>query len=487
MSFLNRLIKCVVSLVLLFVSIIHATDQASAAPKQVKVHMPAFNVELNGILIENEHQKYPLLVYNDITYFPMTWDYSRALSLSVNWDQESGLSILRNNQFRQKPQQSLGFNNDPSHDYTATVADYPINVNWKNIDNANEPYPILQFRDITYFPMTWRFTHDEFEWDTSWDNKAGFKLATIQHKVLYHLFYDEGDFLYAYGNQNDIYQINKSLEGAPVRLAKDAADKIAKHEKDRFQPYQAANFENKNEKVELKDQTIIYKQLELLSFSSSTEDKQKDKTKSNVMPIALRNKVHSFESIVLPVNNQISFVHLTVYYSDRDIYTPQDSFTFIVKDGRAVPVPEFNQRPNYLIPNKDGSSWFISQAPSSMSARTARLRGQVLHVSSDGTTTSMNNQTQAENLDLLYVDQGALIIRAYSDLLPPQQIKETDGIYALDGNKPAAKLYPYLPGDYYVDASRNLYLLDGMTNRLTNITTNSSKYWWDYELMTQLY
>jgi hypothetical protein len=487
MSFPNRIIKCIVCLVLLLTMGTQTPDQASAAPKQVKVHMPKFNVELNGVQIDNEHQKYPLLVYNDVTYFPMTWDYSRALSLSVNWDQKSGLSILRNNQFREKPQQSLGFNNESSQDYTATVADYPINVNWKNIDNANEQYPILQFRDITYFPMTWRFTHDEFEWDTSWDSKDGFKLATIQHKVLYHLFYDEGDFLYAYGNQNDVYQIKKSLEGTPVRLTKEAADKISKHEKDRLQPYQAANYEKKNETVELKDHTIVYKQLELLSFSSNTDNKQEAKTKSNSIPVVLRNKVHSFESVILPVNNEISFVYLTVYYAERDIYTPQDSFTFIVKDGRVVPVSEFNQRPDYVIPNKDGSHWFISTAPSSISSRTARLRGQILHVSPDGTTTSMNNQTQADNLDLLYVDQSTLIVRAYSDLLPPRQIKETDGIYALDGNKPAAKLYPYMLGDYYVDASRNLYLLNGMTNRLTNITTNSSKYWWDYELMTQLY
>jgi hypothetical protein len=146
---------------------------------------------------------------------------------------------LRNNQFREKPKQSLNSYNDLNRNYTATVADYPINVNRKNLDNANEPYPVLQFRNITYFPMTWRFTHDEFDWDTSWDSVAGFNLVTIQHKVLYDLFYDEGDFLYAYGNQSDVYEINKSLDRTPIRLTKEAAEEISKKEKDRFKPYQA--------------------------------------------------------------------------------------------------------------------------------------------------------------------------------------------------------------------------------------------------------
>ncbi|SFL67050.1 hypothetical protein SAMN03159341_108150 [Paenibacillus sp. 1_12] len=479
MPYLDRLIKFVVCLTLLFTFGSQIAAQAYAAPKQVKVHIPTFNVELNGVMIDNEHQEYPLLVYNDITYFPMTWNYSRALSLSVNWDQESGLSIMRNNQFREKMKQTLGSNNDLNRDYTATVADYPIHVNWKQIDNANESYPVLQFRDITYFPMTWRFTHDEFEWDTSWMSKAGFKLTTIQHKVLYQLFYEEGDFLYAYGNQNDVYQINKSLEGTPIRLAKEAGEEISKHEKDRFKPYQAANFEKKNEKVELKDHTIEYKQLELLSFSSGTADKQESKSAS----VSLNKKVFSAESAIIPVSNDITFVFLTVYYAAQDIYTPQDSFAFIVKDGKAVRVPEFNQKPDYVINNKDGSSWLISQAPSSSSARTARLRGQILHIAPDGATTSMNNQMQADNLDLLFADQGVLTVRAYSE----KQIKETDGIYLLNGTAPATKLHDYVPGNFYIDASHTLYVVDGMKNRITNLTNNTSKYWWDYELMTQLY
>jgi hypothetical protein len=84
MSSFHHLTKITLCIMLFYTLIAQMAAPASAAPKQVGVRIPSFNVELNGVKIDNEHQEYPLLVYKDITYFPMTWDFSRALSLSVN-------------------------------------------------------------------------------------------------------------------------------------------------------------------------------------------------------------------------------------------------------------------------------------------------------------------------------------------------------------------------------------------------------------------
>lgn len=59
---------------------------------------------------------------------------------------------------------------------TATIIGSKVTVNEKVIDNTKEPYPLLLFRDITYFPLTWRFAVEEFGWNYTFDNKAGLNI-----------------------------------------------------------------------------------------------------------------------------------------------------------------------------------------------------------------------------------------------------------------------------------------------------------------------
>ena len=56
---------------------------------------------------------------------------------------------------------------------TAQFVEGPIRVNGTSVDNAAEPYPLLLFRDVTYFPLTWRFAVNEFGWQYSFDSENG--------------------------------------------------------------------------------------------------------------------------------------------------------------------------------------------------------------------------------------------------------------------------------------------------------------------------
>lgn len=52
------------------------TSLPSAAMAQnVTVTLPNFPVTLNGSTLNPLTDKYPVIVYNNITYFPMTYDY----------------------------------------------------------------------------------------------------------------------------------------------------------------------------------------------------------------------------------------------------------------------------------------------------------------------------------------------------------------------------------------------------------------------------
>lgn len=145
-------------------------NKAEAA-SSVRVSLPAFKVSLNGVNIENNFNQYPLIVYNDITYFPMTYYDSRFMGLETAWDGSTGLKIIKTgaNWSYQKQESSI----KNSIIYNARIVPFKITVNGKTIDNSKEQYPLLLFRNITYFPLTWRFAVGEFDWKYTFDQNNG--------------------------------------------------------------------------------------------------------------------------------------------------------------------------------------------------------------------------------------------------------------------------------------------------------------------------
>lgn len=152
------------------------TPDSHAGSKNVTVKLPGFKVTLNGTLIDNRTNLYPLIVYKGITYFPMTYYDCRFLGLESIWDKSAGLSVAKTgagwgyHKYRaDKPN---------SNDYSAVTAAFPIKINEKDIDNSKEEYPLLLFRNVTYFPLTWRFAVEEFGWEYSFDNTGGLSISS---------------------------------------------------------------------------------------------------------------------------------------------------------------------------------------------------------------------------------------------------------------------------------------------------------------------
>jgi len=155
---------------LLFISTVYAeTDE-------VEVIIPDFDVRVNDVLINTQESQYPILSYNNITYFPMTSDYVQAIGLTLKFNQNDGLEISKNGQYSELEQRFLGSSNQLNSVHKAELVPFKISVNGKVIDNSKETYPLLLYKNITYFPMTWRFCVDEFDWTTKWDDKKGFEI-----------------------------------------------------------------------------------------------------------------------------------------------------------------------------------------------------------------------------------------------------------------------------------------------------------------------
>ncbi|MBU7314761.1 DUF5050 domain-containing protein [Paenibacillus oleatilyticus] len=153
-------------------------SRAAASP-EVQASFPAFPVTVNGTITDQAHSQYPLLLYRDITYFPMTWNYTSSLGLAVSWSKENGLSLDKKDGCVPLSQDlTAEVNANSGGSQTVVPAPFPVKVNGKTIVNADEPYPVLLYRNIVYFPMTWRFAHEEFNWKTSWDNVRGFAIQS---------------------------------------------------------------------------------------------------------------------------------------------------------------------------------------------------------------------------------------------------------------------------------------------------------------------
>lgn len=54
-------------------------------------------------------------------------------------------------------------------------------MNGKLVDNIKDEYPLLSFRDVTYFPMTWNI--EEFGWEYSFNNGNGLIINSDNPRV----------------------------------------------------------------------------------------------------------------------------------------------------------------------------------------------------------------------------------------------------------------------------------------------------------------
>lgn len=150
---------------------------AFATPIAVQVTVPTFDVTLNGVIVENSYRQYPLLLYKGITYFPMTYDDCRFLGLSTDWSSSKGLSINKTTVSSYALERTLNPARN-NNSYRVSITQFPITLNGTSIDNMQETYPLLQFQDITYFPLTWRFAVDQFGWSYNFGMQKGLNIAS---------------------------------------------------------------------------------------------------------------------------------------------------------------------------------------------------------------------------------------------------------------------------------------------------------------------
>lgn len=171
-----KVLICNTLVIFLLSSNIHAADD------QLNVTIPTFDITINNSLIDSTQMQYPLIVHKDITYFPLTWNWCAAMGLASGYTAVDGLYVA--NYISGEPfaynidQYDEGGYQRAGSRFNASMPMYPVFINGDQIHNDKEPYPLLNFRGITYFPLTWRFVVDEFGWDMFWDDETGFHISS---------------------------------------------------------------------------------------------------------------------------------------------------------------------------------------------------------------------------------------------------------------------------------------------------------------------
>ncbi|WP_027398458.1 hypothetical protein [Anaerovorax odorimutans] len=161
------------------------------AEKMVTVNIPTFRVQINGTVVDSSTAEFPLLVYKDITYMPMTYDFCNLIGLKSSWTKEEGLNISIRNDDSIPTVTETKNNKKNSSKVIAYIAEIPITVNNQKIDNSKETYPFLIYKDITYFPLTFKWTKEAFNIYNNFNYDIGLQI------------YSENRFFYKYYPDNN--------------------------------------------------------------------------------------------------------------------------------------------------------------------------------------------------------------------------------------------------------------------------------------------
>ena len=145
------------------VALVDATPYTSEMTYVDGVVIATPEVLVNEVALDHLNSTYPLLQYNNIVYFPLTYAYGQVLGFGVDYAPETGLAIysapVGENDLGQY---ALGEDATPYVGGTpvqASTSTMPILLNSDDISTQGE-WPCLFFNDIAYLPFTWTYMYD---------------------------------------------------------------------------------------------------------------------------------------------------------------------------------------------------------------------------------------------------------------------------------------------------------------------------------------
>lgn len=182
MKKISILLSCILILQTSFVT------KTYAKSNQVNVTTPPFQVTINDSVIDSTNSDYPLLFFNGIVYYPLTYYGNKFVGLQIyNFDKEnirlmgdSDITFVGNSPITENEYFNYAGNYKNSPVMSAAILDGRIALNElrlsKLIENKKNEFSFLMFRGIKYLPLTYNFATEELDWNITFDTKKGLKI-----------------------------------------------------------------------------------------------------------------------------------------------------------------------------------------------------------------------------------------------------------------------------------------------------------------------
>lgn len=162
--------KKVLVVLSLLIVIGSAASVKAAEPPTFSVSTIDFPVTINHVSFDEQKKlEYPMFLYNNITYFPLT--YSNLTLAGLNIDvvgTEIMLGCEKNIVSKMYERDKIALLPD-GESIEARESPYELYVNGEKY--KDEKYPILFHKDIVYMPLTWDLTRNKLNWDFWFDGE----------------------------------------------------------------------------------------------------------------------------------------------------------------------------------------------------------------------------------------------------------------------------------------------------------------------------
>lgn len=156
----------------------NAVYVAAPVSNTKKAVITSGSVKINGNTVNNASLKYPLISYNNITYFPLT--YRNKVSLGLTHESKYGDIYITTGNTATYTADIEG-TSTIGKAVTATIQDSYLYVNGR-LYFYDDAWPLLRYSDIIYIPMTYDFAHT-LNLDISWSQEKGLAISSRKPQV----------------------------------------------------------------------------------------------------------------------------------------------------------------------------------------------------------------------------------------------------------------------------------------------------------------
>ncbi len=413
-------------LLLLCISIV-----PSYASEEITVLIPDYDFIIENNSVYHNNSQYPILSYKDITYFPMTHEYCRLLDVSTAWVDGEGLFIASHPaEFSTIPSYANAQNTKYSK---AVIPDYKVYVNGKEIDQSKEEYPLFNYRGVTYFPLTYRYATEEFFWNIDFKEEGKRSLTVSSFRS------SSGSTMTVYETTDDYAVVHNPNGDNFLRIDfnTDEVSEFVGYDKD--EPLYQTPVES-DRILEIKDNHFVLDgvpmaEIKVLAEGTATSDELQPSY---------------FEYI----KGDARFLNLHTYYN-LDIpapYTPYERYTYIVHNGKFIPLPGNIAIQNAIEANDE--SIYISFERYSGYRGSTIINDHLYRLMPDGTLVYINDLfPDYGSIELLGKANGKIYVKC--EWMPEEQrvyglfdsysiSPYNDGYYTYDGeNLSLVRRYTY--------------------------------------------